>query len=503
MPKENDLPKGTFQVRMVEEILGVRGVGQAVANPEQGNVAKKTKSHRQTGAQQLLYDLDEHPPAGRTFIYALQWLIFTLANSAVVPLVVGRALGLDQAGIASLAQRTLFFSGLASLFQVILGHRLPIMEGPSGMWWGIFITLAALAPDLGKPLSLLRTDLEMGVLVAGVVLVLVGSSRLVGRSLSLFTPAVTGSVLILLGLQLSGTFVRGMLGVGFNGPGGDLRAVLLSVIVVAVVLWTSLKGRAFTRSVAVLIGIGVGWLVALPLGMAPAVPWAAAGFLQLPRFFAWGLPTFDPGIVMTSVMTGLLVLSNLVASILAMEKTIGQKISRQTYDRGVTLNGVADIMAGIGATVGLVPFSAGAALVGMTRVASRMPFILFAVIMILLGLVPPVGAFLSCIPAPVGYSVLLASFCQMVGFGLRDYLRLRLDNRDFFIIGFTLLCGTGLMMLPPEALAGMPPLARYLLGNGFLSGMLLCILMEHVFLPAKVFGQGSKREKSKNMKVDV
>ncbi|MGB9826636.1 MAG: purine/pyrimidine permease, partial [Desulfofundulus sp.] len=177
----------------------------------------------------------------------------------------------------------------------------------------------------------------------------------------------------------------------------------------------------------------------------------------------------------------------LVASILAMEKTVGRKVPRQAYDRGVVLTGAADIMAGVGATVGFVPFSAGAAMVGMTRVASRMPFILFAVMMAVLGLIPPVGAFLSSIPVPVGYSVLMVSFCQMVGFGLRDYLSLPLDNRDVYIIGLTLLMGTGAMMLPARALAGMPVLARYLLGNGFLSGMLLCILLEHVFLPAKFF----------------
>ena len=60
----------------------------------------------------LLYDLDGRPPLNQTIVYAVQWLIFTLANSAVIPLVVGTALGLDQAGIADLAQRTLFFIAL-------------------------------------------------------------------------------------------------------------------------------------------------------------------------------------------------------------------------------------------------------------------------------------------------------------------------------------------------------------------------------------------------------
>ena len=165
----------------------------------------------------LLYNLEDRPPANRTLIYAVQWLGFTVANTAVLPIVVGSALGLDQAGIASLAQRTFFFQALATLLQVCFGHRLPIIEGPAGMWWGVFITLAAMAPGLGKPLSLLRTDLEFGVMAAGLILVAVGLTGLIGKALKLFTPAVTGSVLVLLGLQLSGTFVRGMLGLNAGG----------------------------------------------------------------------------------------------------------------------------------------------------------------------------------------------------------------------------------------------------------------------------------------------
>ena len=435
----------------------------------------------------MLYDLHERPPLGESTVYAVQWLTFTLANSAVVPLVIGTALGLDQAGIASLAQRTLLLVALASLLQVWWGHRLPIMEGPAGMWLGIFISLAALAPGLGKPLEVLRTDLQAGLLVAGVILLLVGSSRLISSALRFFTPAVTGTVLVMLGLQLSGTFVSGMLGVGLEGPGISLKAAVVSVLVVTVVIWITLKASGFMRSIAVLIGLVFGWLIAMLAGLGAGAPWVGQELVVLPRLFAWGTPTLDPGIILTCVLVALLALSNLVASIMAMEKAIGRKLSRKTYDRGVTINGVADLMAGAGSTVGFVPYSAGAALVGMTRVASRLPFILFALALMVLALLPVVGAFLASIPAPVGYSVLMVSFCQMFGFGLRDYLRLRLDARDYFVVGLAVLFGTGIMFLPPVAFEGIPILLRYVLGNGFIAGMLLCMLLEHVFLPAGKF----------------
>jgi len=435
---------------------------------------------------QFLYSLDERPPLNRTVAYSLQWLAFCLANSAVVPIVVGNALGLDQPGIAALAQRTFFFQALASLLQVLLGHRLPIIEGSSGMWWGIFITLAALAPGLGKPLAVLRTDLEMGVMVAGAILVVVGMTGLVGRALKLFTPAVTGSVLVLLGLQLSGTFVRGMLGIGHDGT-VDVKAAAVSVFVVALVIVISLKGRGFVRSIAVLIGAGLGWIVAALAGLTGGVGWTHTATVALPELFAWGPPTFDAGIILTSVLTGLLVLSNLVASILAMERVLGNNCSpqRRTYDRGVTFTGISDLLAGLGATVGFVPYSAGAGLVSLTRVASRLPFILFAVVLLLLGLLPPVGAFLASIPEPVGYSVLLASFCQMLGIGFKDYAHLKFEGRDYFVVGLPILVGSGLMSLPPGVFAGIPAMARYVLGNGFIAGMLLCLLLEHVLMPLR------------------
>lgn len=435
----------------------------------------------------LLYNLEDRPPANRTLTYAVQWLGFTVANTAVLPIVVGSALGLDQAGIASLAQRTFFFQALATLLQVCFGHRLPIIEGPAGMWWGVFITLAAMAPGLGKPLSLLRTDLEFGVMAAGLILVAVGLTGLIGKALKLFTPAVTGSVLVLLGLQLSGTFVRGMLGLNAGGGSIDLKSALVSLLVVTIVVVINLKARGFLQSIAILIGIAAGWVIAVLVGVPSGELIRSDALITLPELFAWGTPTFDPGVVFVSVLTGLLVLSNLVASILAMERVLDLELPRKSYNRGVAFTGFADILAGLGATVGFVPYSAGAGMVALTRVAARLPFVIFAVALVVLGLLPQVGAFLASIPEPVGYSVLLASFCQMLGFGLKDYARLEFNSRDYFVVGLPVLFGTGVMNLPAGSFEGIPVFAQYILGNGFVVGMLLCMLLEHVLLPKKYF----------------
>lgn len=436
----------------------------------------------------ILYQPDKKPPVSLTILYSFQWLAFNLVNVAVVPLVVGTALGLNQPEIATLAQNTMFFASLASLFQVLWGHKLPIIEGPAGMWWGIFISLALMAPGMDKELSVLRTDLQSGVLISGIVLVILGLSGLMGRTLKLFTPAVTGTVLVLLTLQLSGSFVQGMLGISSNGDSIDPKSLLVSILVIGIIILVNLKGRGFIRSLAILLGTGIGWIVAVLIGVtSPTSTISLTTVIKMPSLFIWGTPTFDPGIIIICILTGLLVLSNLVASILAMERTLGIKSDKNSYDRGVTFTGIGDILAGLSSTVGVVPYSASAGLVGITGVGARAPFVLFAVLMMVMGVFPAVGIFLSSIPEPVGYSVLLASFCQMLGFGLKDYARLKLDSRDFFIIGLPLIIGTGILTLPASVFNGIPTLLRYIVGNGFILGMLLCILLEHVLLPKSFF----------------
>lgn len=436
----------------------------------------------------ILYNVNDHVPPSRTVVYSLQWLAFNLVNVSVVPLVVGNALGLDHNGIAELSRRIMFFASLASILQILYGHKLPIIEGPAGMWWGIFVTLGQMAPAMGKDLAVLRSDLEAGMIAAGLVMVLLGCSGLMGRALKLFSPAVTGTVLILLALQLSGSFVRGMLGITGPDSALDMRAFLVSLLVLAIVVLVNLTCTGFVRSIAILIGTAAGWIAAVLAGISPDISYEPAS-IQLPGLFSWGTPTLDPAILLISVLTSVLVLSNSVASIFAMERTLHITIAKKDHNKGVIYTGIGDILSGVSATIGLVPYSASAGLVSLTGVGARAPFILFSAMTMIMGLIPSIGHFFSSIPAPVGYSVLLASFCQMLCFGLTDYGRIKFTGRMVFVVGLPVLIGTGILSLPASSFATIPAWLRYIFGNGFLAGMLLCILLEHVFLPEKWFGE--------------
>ena len=433
----------------------------------------------------LSWPLDSDPGAWRSLIFGLQWFAFGAANIAVIPIVLGPYLGLDQVGIAEYAQRMFFFIGLGSILQLYFGHRLPIIEGPAAPWWVMIISVSGVAVSTGKSFDLLRTDLVGAMLLCGLVLAMLGCTGVIGRVMKFFTPAVNGCVLILLCLQLSGTLVSGIVGENLPGDGFSYLPVIVSLVVIAAVVVVAMKTHSFLKSINILIGLIVGWSLYALISREAAEPIQPEKVFEVPRLFAWGMPTFDPGIAITGVLISFVLLANLLASLTAMSKATGEAMNGKEFDRGVVFNGVSNLLAGAGASVGTVPFAASTGLVKMSGVAARKPYLFFCLMMMVISFFPQVGAFIARIPHAVGYAVLLAAFTQLLVIGLHEMKKLELDQRDSFVIGLTILVGAGVAALPDTALAALPELARYIFGNALIVGIVICILMEHVFLPRK------------------
>ncbi len=425
------------------------------------------------------------PGTWRSLIYGLQWFAFGAANIAVIPVVLGPYLGLDQVGIAAYAQRMFFFIGLGSIFQLYFGHRLPIIEGPAAQWWVIIISVSGVAVATGKPFDVLRSDLVGAMLLCGLVLALLGFTGVIGRVIKLFTPAVNGCVLILLYLQLSGTLVSGIVGENLPGAGFNYLPVIISLVVIATVVVVAMKAHSLLKNINILIGLIVGWFLYVLIARETAEPIQPVKVFEMPQLFAWGLPTFDPGIAITGVLISFVLLANLLASLTAMSKATGKMMDRKDFDRGVVFNGVSNLLAGIGASVGTVPFAASTGLVKMSGVAAKKPYLYFCLMMIGISFFPQAGAVIARIPHAVGYAVLLAAFTHLLVIGLQEMKKLELDQRDSFVIGLTILIGAGVVALPDTALAALPDLARYIFGNALIAGIFICVLVEHVFLPRK------------------
>ncbi len=144
---------------------------------------------------------------------ALQWFVFLLANAMALPIVIGEIFQLQPADVAGLMQRTFFVVGITSFLQGWIGHRLPIADGPAGIWLGVFVIIGEMAVRQGSDLTFTLQSLQGGMLVTAGILIFLGVLGWIQKLLRFFTPLVTGTYLLLLAIQLSGVFLQGMLGI--------------------------------------------------------------------------------------------------------------------------------------------------------------------------------------------------------------------------------------------------------------------------------------------------
>lgn len=410
---------------------------------------------------------------GLVTLDALQWIVYHIGVVISAPVVVGNALGMDAAEIGKLSQLTFFLTGVASLLQIWLGHGGLLIEGPAAPWWAAIVILAGIASAMGRPLTLVRTDVEGALIIAGLAMAVLGSIGFIRWARALFTCRVTGILLMLLGLQIGGVGIKGL-------AAGGVKLFIIGLLVLMMVIYLNLNGRGLLKSSAFILSVVCGWLLAF---LAGEVKWPGISrWFSLPTLLPWGPPTLETGSVASFTLLGLLLVPNVVGSIAALEAAINERLPIKKYDRGLAASGAANFLAGIFGGIGTIPFAISAGLISLTGNKSRQPFILACVIFIAMGLFPPLGALAGSVPQPVAAAVLLVSGCSLAMIGLRDVMREEIVLRENFIVGLGLLSGIGVMLLPHSQWEQVPGWLAAILSNGVIVGTLASILLEHVIL---------------------
>ncbi|WP_411503442.1 purine/pyrimidine permease [Brevibacillus centrosporus] len=438
----------------------------------------------------MKYGLHDKPPVGTTILSALQWMIVAVSSSVAVPLMIGDVYGLQADEIGNLMQQTMFFIGLASLLQVWIGHRYPMLEGPAGLWWGIVIILAQIGTSVGLQPREIGQSFQIGLGMAGLLFMVFGLMGWIGKLQRWFTPLVSGTYMILLAVSLCSNILAGMLGIGFQHSKEVIPHVaIVSVAIVALVVLV-MRTKRFS-SFAVLFGMVIGWVLYAVMGWTEPVR-TAEQVIAWPSLFFWGAPRWDWGVVLTSMLTGFVLLTNLVTSMVVMGKATDTVPTEQQYNRGGVFTGVSHVLSGLGGVVGMIPLSLAAAVIQTTRMAARLPFMLAMIGIMAIGLFPYVAHFLAALPTPVAYAAMFISYTQLLGFGLKDYVNVKMDDRTIMVGGSSLLVGIGVMFVPATAWQHLPALVSFLFGNGLLLGVIVCLLLEHVVFRQK--GETQKKD---------
>ena len=430
----------------------------------------------------LKYGLEDNVPLQYGLLYALQHVIFFLTTAIVLPLMVGYALELSQDEIAGTVERTLVLCGIFSLIQTRFGHRFPIMDGPAGLWVGLFLLMANITNATGGDLALLRTNMEAGIMIAGAFVFLLVITGLLKKILGLFTSLINGIVILLMILQISPSLVKGMTGINSTNASVDFIDVGMFFFTVLIILLISTYAKGFINSIATFIGVIGGWIVTYALGLSKGYSISTSNLISIPDLFAWGMPTFDISVTITCIIAALVLLSIQYASINGMSDVLEVNINERDMMRSMSFHGIATILAGVFSSVPFLSFYSSVGVVKITGVAAKKPFYIASFFMIIMGLIEPIGAFFSTIPGSVGYAAALVIFAMISSQAVSELRAVNFTNRESMIFGISILIGVGVMFLPPTAFDNVNPIISGIFSNGLICGMIIAFIMEHLIL---------------------
>ena len=431
----------------------------------------------------IIYGLDARMDPKKSAAYGVQYMILFTANSAVMPVIIAKGLGLESVAISEMLLRTFFLCGVLSILQTRFGHRYPIIDGPSGLWLSVWLCLASVTTAMNGDMAALRAHIELSMVVSGLFIIVLGLSGKMKYIARLFTPLVNGVFLVLMPIQLSKSFVQGMLGTVYGGSEADPKSFAAFAVTVTVMIIINIFATPFIKSIAILIAISIGWAFASAIGVAGNIEMAGLkSFIILPEVFSWGAPAYDPGILITFVLGAFLLFANFFGSVMGMSDLLDVKMSDRQLNRGTLFFGVTTIATGVFTTIGFVPFATSIGIVRMTGVAARKPFYWGCAAMIALSLIGPVGMFFAAIPPPVGYGSLLVLFGIIFKQGTDSIKKAEVTERSGFALGVSMLIGTGLMMQPFAVFEHLPAILLPFASNGLLVGVILAIVFEQALM---------------------
>ena len=479
---------------------------------------------------QAVHPVDEILPTPKLFTLGLQHVLVMYAGAVAVPLIVGRALKLEPADVAFLISADLFVCGIVTLIQSLgatqwFGIRLPVMMG---------VTFAAVGPMVAMANTQGGADgaraIFGAIMAAGVISMLI--APFISRMLRFFPPVVTGTIILVIGVSLMRIGINWI----FGNPGGPtapqivdpahaawltsvtegitagsvtgvpempaglalaakmnnpayapLGNILISAIVLVSILLIARFGRGFIANISVLLGIVIGGVIAIATGAMTFTKVGEAAWFGLITPFHFGIPTFDPVMIVTMTLVMIVVMIESTGMFLALGDMTGRKVDQPMLSAGLRTDGLGTLIGGIFNTFPYTSFSQNVGLVGVTGVRSRFVCVAGGIILIVLGLVLKMGALIESLPTMVLGGAGIVMFGMVAATGIRilagvDFAK---NRNNLFIVAVSL--GFGMIpLLAPNFKMWMPHDIHPLIESGILLASVAAVALNAFFNGAKL-----------------
>ncbi|EOT29711.1 xanthine permease [Enterococcus saccharolyticus subsp. saccharolyticus ATCC 43076] len=411
---------------------------------------------------------------GKAALVGLQHLLAMYAGAVAVPLLIGTGLGMDAQQMTYLISMDIFMCGLATLLQLTVtkyfGIGLPVILGCAIQVVGPAIMIGSQA-GIGAVFG--------SIIVAGLFLMV--TAGIFSKIKVLFPTIVTGTVITVIGLTLIPVAIGKMGGGDVSMSNfGEPRYLLQAFVTIALIIGIQAFGRGFIRSIAVLIGLAGGTLLAYFMGDVNFSAISQAPVFQVPHPFYFGMPTFDIVSIILMIIIVIVCMVESTGVYFALGEITEQEVTGEDLKRGYRTEGLAILLGGIFNTFPHTGFSQNVGLVQLSGIKTRLPIYFAAIFLIILGLFPKIGALAQVIPEAVLGGGMLVMFGMVAVAGMRMLSKVDYNNdKNLLIVAVSIGFGLGFNMIP-QLFDRLPETLQLFTSNGIVMSSLTAVVLNLV-----------------------
>lgn len=422
------------------------------------------------------YSVDQPLPWKENSLYGLQWFMIS-APLIIILGQVGAAVHYPDNPQLQLLylQKVFFVTGATLLLQLLWGHKLPIIVGPAAV-----LLLGIIANSAGPDQT---AAIYSTIALGGLALSILSAWGLMARLTALFTPLVTGIVLLLIAFTMLPTVLNFITA----GPLFSFARGIFTVCLIFVLLAAQRILPELLRSTIIVWALLAGSLAYYGL-FSPDLPVTAAPASLLSAWQSASLTlTIDWAVLISFLFCFIALTANDLGSIQTTAGLLGDTSGEKRTRRGLIFTGLGNMLAGAFGVLGPVNYSLSTGIILSSGCASRFPLLPAAAAMMVLACIPAVIQAFAYIPSIVIGALLFYMLCPQICGGLSvlgPYL-VPFRYETGIVIGLPVLLGTCIAFLPAQAAQTIPLLWRPLFTNGFAVGVTAAIALERLLLTKK------------------
>ena len=381
-----------------------------------------------------IYTLDGIVPLKKAIPFGLQHILAMFVSNVTPIIILAGICAGDLTAV--LIQNAMIIAGIGTIVQLYpvwrVGSRLPIVMG-------ISFTFLSLAIAIG-------TTQGMGTLMGAVIIggIVEGLLGLFAKYwIRIISPVVAATVVTAIGFSLlpigANSFAGGQ---GAADFGAAHNWIVGSVTLLACVSF-HVFAKGYLRSLAVLMGLIVGYVLALCMGMIDFSPLKGCSIIAIPKFLPFS-PEFRLGPTLSVIAIFLVSATETIGDTSALASSaLGRNATEKEISGSIACDGFVSTIAGLFGCTPITSFSQNVGLAAMTKVVNRFAIATGAIIMIIAGLFPAVGVILTTIPQAVlgGCTIMMFGSILFAGFNMLS--KCGFGSRNMVIVSLSLSIGLG------------------------------------------------------------